>query len=90
MEYEKTLKIELLNEFSRNIYNRLLRYIVSHQMDRQNNNNLYTVLLDIFKRQLQINLFEISMTDLVKIESYWNTMDTYIKSVTGYTSINKM
>jgi hypothetical protein len=81
--YEKTLNIELLNEFSRNVYNRLLRYIVKHQIDRLSENDLYVALLNQFKIMLQINLFEISMSDLEKLESYWNRMNVYTKSITA-------
>lgn len=82
MEYEKTFKIETLNELSHNIYNRLLRYIVNHQIDRQNKNDLYAVLLDQFKGMMQINLFEMPMDDLVNVEEYWDMMDVYMKSIT--------
>ncbi|WP_255309289.1 antitoxin [Carnobacterium divergens] len=84
VEYEKTLKIELLNEFSNNVYNRLLRYIINHQIDRQNKKDLYVVLLNQFKGMMQINFFEMSMEDLVKAEAYWNMMDVYTKSITNY------
>lgn len=82
MEYERTFKIETLNEFSHNIYNRLLRDVVNHQIDRQNKNDLYAVLLDQFKGMMQINLFEMSMDDLVNVEEYWDAMDVCVKSIT--------
>lgn len=82
MNYEKTLKVESLNEFSRNVYNRVLRYVVNHRIDRQNKNNLYAELLDQLKGILQMNLFEMSLNDLAKVELYWNMMDVYTKSIT--------
>lgn len=82
MDYEKTFEVESLNEFSRNVYNRVLRYVVNHQIDRENKNDLYAELLDQLKGTLQMNLFEMSMNDLAKVESYWNTMDVYTKSIT--------
>lgn len=89
MDYEKTFKVESLNEFSRNVYNRVLRYIVKHQIDRQNKNDLYAELLDQLKRMLQMNLFEMSMNDLAKVESYWNTMDVYTKSITDQKAVEQ-
>lgn len=82
LEYERTLKVELIDEFSHNVYNRLLRHIVNHKIDRQNKNDLYSVLLSQLKKMLQIDLFEMSLSELVKMESYWSMMDVYIKSIT--------
>ncbi|MBO0422319.1 antitoxin [Enterococcus plantarum] len=89
MDYEKTFKVESLNEFSRNVYNRVLRYVVNHQIDRQNKNDLYAELLDQLKGMLQMNLFEMSMNDLAKVESYWNTMDVYTKSITDQKAVEQ-
>ncbi|EOH88450.1 hypothetical protein [Enterococcus pallens] len=89
MDYEKTFKIESLNEFSRNVYNRVLRYVVNHQIDRQNKNDLYAELLDQLKGMLQMNLFEMSMSDLAKVESYWNAMDVYTKSITDQKAVEQ-
>ncbi|MBO0447278.1 antitoxin [Enterococcus ureilyticus] len=89
MDYEKTFKVESLNEFSRNVYNRVLRYVVKHQIDRQNKNDLYAELLDQLKGMLQMNLFEMSMNDLAKVESYWNTMDVYTKSITDQKAVEQ-
>lgn len=89
MDYEKTFKVESLNEFSRNVYNRVLRYVVNHQIDRQNKNDLYAELLDQLKGMLQMDLFEMSMNDLAKVESYWNAMDTYTKSITDQKAVEQ-
>ncbi len=89
MDYEKTFKVESLNEFSRNVYNRILRYVVKHQIDKQNKNDLYAGLLDQLKGMLQLNLFEMSMNDLAKVESYWNTMDVYTKSITDQKAVEQ-
>ncbi|WP_429973618.1 antitoxin [Enterococcus sp. AZ163] len=89
IDYEKTFKVESLNEFSRNVYNRVLRYVVNHQIDRKNKNDLYAELLDQLKGMLQMNLFEMTMDDLVKVESYWNTMDVYTKSITGQKAVEQ-
>lgn len=89
MDCEKTFKVESLNEFSRNVYNRVLKYNVKHQIDRQNKNDLYAELLDQLKRMLQMNLFEMSMNDLAEVESYWNTMDVYTKSITDQKAVEQ-
>lgn len=89
MDYEKTFKVESLNEFSRNVYNRVLRYVVNHQIDRQNKNDLYAELLDQLKGMLQMDLFEMSMNDLAKVESYWDAMDIYTKSITDQKAVEQ-
>ncbi|MBC1490036.1 antitoxin [Listeria sp. FSL L7-1485] len=89
MDYEKTFKVESLNEFSRNVYNRVLRYVVNHQTDRQNKNDLSAELLDQLKGMLKMNLFEILINDLAKVESYWNTMDMCTKSITDKKSVEQ-
>lgn len=89
MDYKKTFMVESLNEFSRNVYNRVLRYMVNHQIDRQTKNNLYAELLDQLKSMLQMNLFDMSMADLAKIDSYWNTMDVYTKSITDQQAVEQ-
>lgn len=89
MDYEKTFKVESLNEFSRNVYNRVLRYVVNHQIDRQNKNDLYAELLDQLKGMMQMDLFEMSMNDLAKVESYWDAMDIYTKSITDQKAVEQ-
>ncbi len=82
LNYEKTFKIELLNEFANGVYSRLLNFILNNGMDRQDKNNPYNVLLDQFVEMLDINLFEMSFEELEVIDGYWTNMNSYIKEIT--------
>lgn len=82
LNYEKTFKIELLNEFANGVYSRLLNFVLNNGMDRQDKNNPYNVLLDQLVEMLDINLFEMSFEELEVIEGYWTNMNSYIKEIT--------
>lgn len=82
LNYEKTFKIELLNEFANGVYSRLLNFVLNNGMNRQDKNNPYNVLLDQFVEMLDINLFEMSFEELEVIEGYWTNMNSYIKEIT--------
>ncbi|MGN7942105.1 hypothetical protein [Virgibacillus sp. 6R] len=82
LNYEKTFKIELLNEFANGVYSRLLNFVLNNGMDRQDKNNPYNVLLDQFVEMLDINLFEMSFEELEVIDGYWTNMNSYIKEIT--------
>lgn len=82
LDYEKTFKIEILNEFANGVYNRLLNFVLNNGMDLQDKNNPYNVLLDQFVEMLDINLFEMSFEELEVLEGYWTNMNSYIKEIT--------
>lgn len=82
LNYEKTFKIELLNEFANGVYSRLLNFVMNNGIDLQDKNNPYNVLLDQFVEMLDINLFEMSFEELEVIDGYWTNMNSYIKEIT--------
>ncbi|MED4717204.1 hypothetical protein [Bacillus badius] len=82
LDYDKTFKIEILNEFANGVYSRLLSFVLNNGMDRQDKNNPYNVLLDQFVEMLDINLFKMSFEELEVLEGYWKHMNKYIREIT--------
>ncbi|MGE7954770.1 hypothetical protein [Lysinibacillus xylanilyticus] len=82
LNYEKTFKIEILNEFANGIYARLLNFVLKNGIDRQDKNNFYNVLLDQFVEMLDLDLFKMSFEELGVLDSYWTNMNSYIKEIT--------
>lgn len=80
-DYDKTLKIEVLNEFSNGVHARLLNFVLKNGMDPQEKNNFYNVLLDQFAEMIDLNLFKMSFEELEVLEGYWKNMNNYIKEI---------
>ena len=83
MDYNKTFKIELLNEFSNGVYARLLNFILKNDIDTENKGNFYGVLLHQFVVMLDLNLFEMSIEEIDVVEKYWKNMNEYVKEITN-------
>ncbi len=81
IDYELTAKIEILNEFSYGIYNRLLNYILNNGIDTTSS-NLYTTLLSTLGEMLSVDLFNFSKEELEKTLLYWKNMNQYINEIT--------
>lgn len=82
MNYDKTLKIEVLNEFSNGVHARLLNFVLKNGMDPQEENNFYNALLDQFAEMIDLNLFKMSLEELEVLEGYWKNMSNYIREIT--------
>lgn len=81
IDYELTAKIEIINEFSYGIYNRLLNYILNNGIDK-NRSNLYSAILSTLRRMLSIDLFSYNRGELDKMLIYWKNMNQYINEIT--------
>ncbi|WP_326931562.1 hypothetical protein [Enterococcus avium] len=81
IDYELTVKIEIINEFSYGIYNRLLNYILNNGIDKTSP-NLYTTLLSTLGEMLSVDLFNFSKEELEKTLLYWKNMNQYINEIT--------
>lgn len=81
INYELTTKIELINEFSYGVYNRLLNYVLEKGL--KESKNLYSNLLATFKDMLSTDLESLEDEELEKILLYWKTMDHYVKEITA-------
>lgn len=47
--YEKTFEIEIINELSASVYNRVLNYVLNHELDTKNTRLLEVNLLNQLK-----------------------------------------
>lgn len=80
-DYDKTLKIEVLNEFSNGVHARLLNFVLKNGIDPQEKNNFYNTLLNQFAEMIDLNLFKMSFEELEVLEGYWKNMNNYIKEI---------
>lgn len=81
LDYKKTYTIELLNEYSASVYNRVLNYVLNNDIDKNNVTNIHANLLQQLKIAKRVNYFDQSMEDLEKAKSFWIAMDHYSKSI---------
>lgn len=81
IDYELTAKIEIINEYSYGIYNRLLNYILNNGIDRTSP-NLYSTLLSTLKGMFSADLSSFSKEELEKTLLYWKNMNQYINEIT--------
>jgi len=75
IEYEKMVKIELLNELSYGVTGRLISHLVNQNISTDMENNFYSALYRQFAEMLNLHLFELSYGELEEIEQYWIAMD---------------
>jgi len=80
-DYDKTLKIEVLNEFSNGVHARLLNFVLKNGMDPKEKNNFYNTLLDQFAEMIDLNLFKMSFEELEMLEGYWKNMNLYVREI---------
>ncbi|MFW3589128.1 antitoxin [Vagococcus fluvialis] len=83
MSYDKTYQIELLNDFSMSIYNRILRYAMKNNIDLENKNHFFSLLFRQLEENLSIKLFDKNIEELEEIRKYWEHMNIYTKEITG-------
>lgn len=81
-DYDKTLKIEVLNEFSNGVYACLLNFVLKNGIDQQGKNNFYNALLEQFAEMLDLDLFKMSFEELEVLEGYWKNMNKYVCEIT--------
>ena len=81
-DYDKTLKIEVLNEFSNGVHARLLNFVLKNGIDQHGKNNFYNALLDQFAEMLDLDLFKMSFEELEVLEGYWKNMNKYVREIT--------
>jgi len=79
--YEKIYQIEIINEFSPTVYNRVLNYVLNHELDKTNNQLLEVNLLNQLQLAKRVNLFDYSLEELKAVDDYWLSMDHYSKKL---------
>ena len=76
--YEKTFEIEIINELSASVYNRVLNYVLNHELNKNDSQLLEVNLLNQLKLAKRVNLFDYS---LEAVHEYWRSMNRYSKQV---------
>lgn len=82
LNYELTLKIELLNEFSNIVHARLVKFVLKNGIDTSDKTNPYIILLDRLSELLDKNLFELSSQELDGLKTFWEEMNIVVKKMT--------
>ena len=80
----KIYQIELLNEFSMSVYNRLLSYIKKNEIDLENKNLMISLLFRQLEETLSLNLFKKELRELETIKHYWEHMNYLTKELTDF------
>lgn len=81
MTYEQTFEIEIINELSASVYNRVLNYVLNHELDLENSQLLEVNLLNQLKMAKRVDLFSYSLERLQDVHEYWRAMNQYSKQV---------
>lgn len=81
IEYEKTVKIELLNELSKVVTARLIVYLSRENIPIDTPSNFYVLLYQQFKEMLNLDLFQLSSEELENIEKYWQLMNELLPEI---------
>ena len=63
----KIYQIELLNEFSMSVYNRLLRHVHKNKIDLTHQENFIALLFRQLEEMLSLNLFKKELEELEEI-----------------------
>ena len=79
--YEKTFEIEIINELSASVYNRVLNYVLNHELNKNDSQLLEVNLLNQLKLAKRVNLFDYSLEELQAVHEYWRSMNRYSKQV---------
>src|SRR5699024_12024352 len=79
--YEKTFDIEVINELSVRFYNRVLHYVLNHELKKNDSQLLEVNLLNQLKLAKRVNLFDYSLEELQAVHEYWRSMNRYSKQV---------
>ena len=69
--YEKTFEIEIINELSASVYNRVLNYVLNHELNKNDSQLLEVNLLNQLKLAKRVNLFDYSLEELQAVHEYW-------------------
>ncbi len=75
--YEKTFEIEIINELSASVYNRVLNYVLNHELNKNDSQLLEVNLLNQLKLAKRVNLFDYSLEELQAVHEYWRSMNRY-------------
>lgn len=84
IDYEKTCRIDLLNEYSNGVYATFVRFLVRNKIDLNNEGDKYPFYAQIFNQMAvmgNINLFTMSMEEIKEVEKYWKHTSSLIDEI---------
>lgn len=81
LDYEKIFEIEIINELSASVYNRVLNHVLNHDLDTKNTSILEVNLLNQLETAQEVDLFQQPFEDLKAIHEYWRAMNNYSKQI---------
>lgn len=70
LDYEKMFEIEIINELSAIVYNRVLNYVLNHEWDTKNTSLLEVNLLNQLEVAQEVDLFQQPFEELQVIHEY--------------------
>lgn len=70
-----------INELSASVYNRVLNYVLNHELNKNDSQLLEVNLLNQLKLAKRVNLFDYSLEELQAVHEYWRSMNRYSKQV---------
>ena len=79
--YEKTFEIEIINELSASVYNRVLNYVLNHELNKNDSQLLEVNLLNQLKLAKRVNLFDYSLEELQAVHEYWRSRYLYLQKI---------
>lgn len=79
--HEKIFEIEIINELSASVYNRVLNYVLNHELDTKNTRLLEVNLLNQLEVAQEVDLFQQPFEELQAIHEYWRSMNQYSKQI---------
>lgn len=63
------------------VYNRVLNYVLNHELNKNDSQLLEVNLLNQLKLAKRVNLFDYSLEELQAVHEYWRSMNRYSKQV---------
>ncbi|MFG5379550.1 antitoxin epsilon [Enterococcus faecalis] len=85
LDYRKTFEIEIINEFQSAIHSKMLNYVLNLDLVKSDSPNQQTNMLKQLSNLNQINLFKLSLDELVANHEYLRPIKKYDDSITRTT-----
>lgn len=70
-----------IDKHTASVYNRVLNYVLNHELNKNDSQLLEVNLLNQLKLAKRVNLFDYSLEELQAVHEYWRSMNRYSKQV---------
>lgn len=81
LDYRKTFKIEIINEFYASIYAKMLNYVLNNELDDTDLSIIQVNLLKQLSTLHQIDLFELTLEELDAYDNYLLAIKKYADNI---------